>query len=155
MYCNKNLYLTTWTWHVLLWIWSSQLFKDSPKTEWSLLKRSCTNFSNARTVLTKYQLLKCLFFAAPQKYFSCQSTGICYLLAMSIYQVHLVSTELVFPDKCFAIFFVSFEFILPCFYGFYFYYFTGIFNIWRVPCVRCNLCPSPIRKCFSFLIYFC
>ena len=42
--------------------------------------------------------------------------------------VHLVSTELVFPDKCFAIFFVSFEFILPCFYGFCFY-FTGIFNI--------------------------
>ena len=35
--------------------------------------------------------------------------------------VHLVSTELVFPDKCFAIFFfVSFEFILPCFYGFFF-----------------------------------
>ena len=38
--------------------------------------------------------------------------------------VHLVSTELVFPDKCF----VSFEFILPCFYG-VFFYFTGIFNI--------------------------
>ena len=33
--------------------------------------------------------------------------------------VHLVSTELVFSDKCFAIFFVSFEFILPCFYGFF------------------------------------
>ena len=30
--------------------------------------------------------------------------------------VHLVSTELVFPDKCF----VSFEFILPCFYGVFF-----------------------------------
>ena len=42
--------------------------------------------------------------------------------------VHLVSTELVFPDKCFAIFFVSFEFILPYFLGFLFY-FTGIFNI--------------------------
>ena len=33
--------------------------------------------------------------------------------------VHLVSTELVFPDKCFAIFLVSFELILPCFYGFF------------------------------------
>ena len=52
----------------------------------TLLKRSCTKFSNARTVLIKYQLLKCSFFAAPQKYFSCQSTGICYLLAISIYQ---------------------------------------------------------------------
>ena len=59
---------------------------DSPKTDWPLLKRSCTKFSNARTVLIKYQLLKCLFFAAPQKYFSCQSSGLCYLLAMSIYQ---------------------------------------------------------------------
>ena len=34
--------------------------------------------------------------------------------------VHLISTELVFPDKCFSIFFASFEFILPCFYVFFF-----------------------------------
>ena len=38
--------------------------------------------------------------------------------------VHLISTELVFPDKCFAIFFfASFEFILPCFYVFYFLFY--------------------------------
>ena len=67
--------------------------------------------------------------------------------------VHLVSTELVFPDKCFAIFFVSFEFILPCFYGFF--YLTGIFNIEERHASDAICALSLLENVSVFFIYFC
>ena len=43
--------------------------------------------------------------------------------------VHLVSTELVFSDKCFAIFFVSFAIYTSLFLRVFYLFLTGIFNI--------------------------
>ena len=72
---------------------------------------------------------------------------------MSIYQVHLVSTELVFPDKCFAIFFVSFEFILPCFYGVFFFIILPAFSTFEECHASDAICAHRLLENVSVFSY--
>ena len=65
--------------------------------------------------------------------------------------VHLISTELVFPDKCFAIFFVSFEFILPCFYGVSFI--LPAFSTLKSAMRPMQFVPITYSKMFQFFFY--
>ena len=67
--------------------------------------------------------------------------------------VHLVSTELVFPDKCFVIFLYHLNLYFLVFTGFFFY-FTGIFNI-----EECHasdaICAHHLLENVSVFLYFC
>ena len=67
--------------------------------------------------------------------------------------VHLVSTELVFSDKCFAIFLCHLNLYFLVFTGFF--YLTGIFKIEECHASDAICAHRLLENVSVFFIYFC